>query len=309
MSATSTPPTRPAMGRPGQVHARGNTSVFRLEGPSHSFDPRIEAVREDLADVDMAHRYFAPHYAAAVPRSCIVPATPMRSAPEDDAPLVSELLFGEGFALLDVTGEWAWGYSIHDHCVAYVRAADLSERRAPAYRLTRDTAATRPDGAAMDLPVGALIAGREDGAQILGDCCSVPLDAAVRANDRSDDPVAIAEALVDAPYREGGRTRQGIDSAALVQCVLGHAGIDAPRETDLQFAQLNGDVATGGPYQRGDIIFLVDHAGIMADGNTILHASVADGRVVREPLASLKQRLEDEGHAPAIIGVKRLIAA
>ena len=52
-------------------------------------------------------------------------ATPVVREPADGAEPVSELLPGEGFAVLDVTAGWAWGYRRTDHLVGYVPEADL----------------------------------------------------------------------------------------------------------------------------------------------------------------------------------------
>ncbi len=94
-------------------------SSFRLSGHSMSFDLRRHALRGDLADVALAGLTFAPHYVEAVLRECALPFSAMYSKPGGDQ--VSELLAGEAFGLLDISGGWAWGYSIHDHYVGYVR--------------------------------------------------------------------------------------------------------------------------------------------------------------------------------------------
>lgn len=98
-------------------------SSFRLSGHSTTFDLRRHALRGDLADVALAGQTFAPHYAEAVLRECAPVHLAMYSKPDGDQ--VSELLAGEAFGLLDIAGGWAWGYSIHDHYVGYVRADAL----------------------------------------------------------------------------------------------------------------------------------------------------------------------------------------
>jgi NlpC/P60 family/Bacterial dipeptidyl-peptidase Sh3 domain len=98
-------------------------SSFRLTGHSMLFDRRRHALRADLADVALAGMTFAPHYAEAAPRECAPPFLAMYNKPNGDQ--VSELLAGEGFGLLDVSGGWAWGFSIHDHYVGYVKADAL----------------------------------------------------------------------------------------------------------------------------------------------------------------------------------------
>jgi cell wall-associated NlpC family hydrolase len=99
-------------------------SSFRLSGHSMTFDLRRHALRSDLADVALAGMTFAPHYAEAVQRECALPFLAMCNKPGGDQ--VSELLFGEAFGLLDISGGWAWGYSIHDHYVGYVKADALT---------------------------------------------------------------------------------------------------------------------------------------------------------------------------------------
>lgn len=96
---------------------------FGLAGPSVVLDPRTHAVRQDLADVALAGRLFAPHYAEPVAMACTPSFTPMRDAP--DGAQSSELLAGEHFMALDIAGGWAWGWSAHDHYVGYVEAAAL----------------------------------------------------------------------------------------------------------------------------------------------------------------------------------------
>ena len=98
---------------------------FSLNGPSRALDPRINAMRGDLADVSLAGKHFSPHYARVIARFCLPPFTPVFDKP--DGRQVSELLAGEAFMLLDISGGWAWGYCRHDHYVGYVDAASLAE--------------------------------------------------------------------------------------------------------------------------------------------------------------------------------------
>jgi cell wall-associated NlpC family hydrolase len=91
---------------------------FRLTGQSVALDLRVNAVRPDLADVALADRLFAPHYAQAIARSCVAPHTKIYDRP--GGAQTSELLQGETFMLLDVSGGSAWGYCAHDHYVGYL---------------------------------------------------------------------------------------------------------------------------------------------------------------------------------------------
>lgn len=137
-------------GRATMSHHRKN---FSLNGHSISFDPRIDAVRDDLADVTLADRLFAPHYAEAVAKSVLVPHVPVCETP--DGPQITELLAHEHFMLLDVSGGWAWGYCAHDHYVGYIRASALGEPVSPPSEVAaRDIAAAAERFLAMPYVYG-----------------------------------------------------------------------------------------------------------------------------------------------------------
>ena len=97
---------------------------FRLDGPSRDYDPARQAIRPDLADVAEAHRHFAPHYAEPCPAAANR-ATPVLASNSADADVRAELAAGARFAVLDHTGDWAWGYTEPGHQVGYVLADHL----------------------------------------------------------------------------------------------------------------------------------------------------------------------------------------
>ena len=93
---------------------------FLLHSTSKFFDPRIHAVRGDLADIALAGEIFVPHYAKPVAMQCLLPFIAVRDSAAVDANQTSELLKGEHFMVVDQSGGWAWGYCLHDHYVGYV---------------------------------------------------------------------------------------------------------------------------------------------------------------------------------------------
>jgi cell wall-associated NlpC family hydrolase len=126
-----------------------------------------------------------------------------------------------------------------------------------------------------------------------------PLDAP------AEDFVAVAERLLDAPYLWGGKSSIGVDCSGLVQIALAAAGRAAPRDSDMQEAQLGEAVAIGAPLARGDLVFWKGHVGIMRDPTTLLHANGTHMLVSSEPLALVRARNLDAG-AGDITGVRRL---
>lgn len=98
---------------------------FRLSGRSRAYDPLTQAIRPDLADVAEAATHFAPHYAEPA-TTVTLRETPLLASNAADAEVLAILPAGTAFALLDVTGDWAWGYAVDGHRVGYVADADLS---------------------------------------------------------------------------------------------------------------------------------------------------------------------------------------
>ena len=85
----------------------------------------MDAVRRDLADVRLADRVFAPHYAAPMPRNLIAPAELRLSAARDSEVLVS-LAAGDVFEVLEFAGNHAWGVAPKAGLVGYIAASALT---------------------------------------------------------------------------------------------------------------------------------------------------------------------------------------
>ena len=82
-------------------------------------DPLHHAVRGDLADVRLADRVFAPHYAA--PLDCHVGRPVALLAARDEASAVlAQLAKGDAFEVLELAGTKAWGIAPARGLVGYV---------------------------------------------------------------------------------------------------------------------------------------------------------------------------------------------
>jgi hypothetical protein len=85
-------------------------------------DPRTHAVRPDIADVRLADRVFAPHYAAPLRRTVRHEAT-LREGRDAGSAVLATLAPGAAFDLLDMTGGVAWGIAVDAGQVGYVDGA------------------------------------------------------------------------------------------------------------------------------------------------------------------------------------------
>ncbi|WP_245653415.1 SH3 domain-containing protein [Sphingomonas pituitosa] len=86
----------------------------------------MDAVRPDIADIRLAGRVFAPHYAAPMPR-VIHFETALRVSAKGDEPALATLQKGDVFEVLEVAGSNAWGVAPGPGLVGYVDASALGE--------------------------------------------------------------------------------------------------------------------------------------------------------------------------------------
>jgi len=267
---------------------------FGLRGPSLPLDPRTHAFRRDIADVALAGAVISSHYARAMQRACGSRATFLWPAPSAEGEAVSELLPGEGFAVLEYTGSWAWGYCTADHRVGYVEAIELVEPVAATHVVCEakvpvfaDTGINAPRLACM--PMGARLTGHEEGACLMSEIGCVPLSHVRRQGELESDPATVAMRLIGTKFLPGGRSHNGIDAAGLIQLALSQCGVQAPRDLDMQ-AEVGAPVADGAPLRRGDIVIAGAEGGVMIDDLMLIHACRAAGKVNVEPVAVVETR-------------------
>ncbi|MET0271049.1 MAG: NlpC/P60 family protein [Sphingomonas sp.] len=237
---------------------------------------------------------FAPHYAAPELCACAAASVMLREGPAEDAVAVSQLAHGEVFAVVDVSGGWAWGYGMHDRYVGYVPSAALGSTAAATHVVTSSIA---PVFAQADIKapvvgsyaIGTRLAGNATGAFIAAGGGYLHHRHVTPVEGLTGDPVTLAERLAGAPYLWGGRGDGGIDCSGLVQRVLGLCGIAAPRDSDQQRA-LGQEIAADAPLRRGDIILFPGHVGLMVDGERLIHANAHWMAVTIEPLAEVVAR-------------------
>ncbi len=121
------------------------------------------------------------------------------------------------------------------------------------------------------------------------------------------DPADIAVGFFGTPYLWGGRDALGLDCSGLTQAVFAAAGIQLPRDSDMQFAWSGARIENWqepGVLRRNDLVFWKGHVGLMLDGETLLHANAHHMAVAHETLAGAIKRIADRYGSP--IGAKRV---
>ena len=201
--------------------------------------------------------------------------------------------------MLDLTAGWAWGYCLADHRVGYVEAIGLAEPLEATHVVVEAQAPVQsgPDPLAATLthlPMGSRLHGKVRGASLEFEGGFVPLSYLRSVGEHEVDPVAVAQRLLGAPYRPGGRTCQGIDCSGLVQLALQLCGIEAPRDSSEQRA-LGEPVADDAPLKRGDLLFCDDHSALMVDDRMAIQVSHEALKVAVEPFACARAAGSESG--------------
>ncbi len=278
-------------------------------------DPRRHAFRPDLADEQLKTRVAAERYVTGRPAQVVRPAVPLRGTPDPRASLATEALFGEQVLVFDEAEGWAWVQLKQDGYVGYLPASALSFDVAAATHRVKVPgtflypAADMKSPPLMHLSLNAELAITEDA----DDYARTSSGAFVYkrhirpVGEWQRDYVDVAERLLDTPYLWGGKTRLGLDCSALVQLALQAAGVSAPRDSDMQRAEIGTAIEIPEDLeglQRGDLVFWPGHVGIMTDGVMLLHANAHHMAVVVETLPEAAERIAK--HVGPIAAIKRV---
>lgn len=268
-----------------------------LKGPAQRFEPREWFAGPEVVELALAGDVGAMRYVEPRGLVCTAARTAVRYAPDAAAEAVSELLFGEGFEIVEVKDGFALGRTLQDRYIGWVDFAVLappgaeathriSARRAPVLAAAGIKAAVT-----MELPFGARVAGEMD-----GDFLALAGGGFVHRRHVEAPPkdrFAAAAIFADAPYLWGGRSPDGVDCSGLVQQALSVEGIALRRDTDLQREQ--GEAVKFAAREAGDLIFWPGHVGLLLAGDLLCHANAHWMTVVTEPLADVMARAADAG--------------
>jgi len=289
---------------------------------SQRLDPRRNAYREDIAASVLSDKVQAPRYVDGVTQQVIATRAALRSAAKFHAPLMTEALHGEAVTAYESRDGWVWGQLQRDGYVGYIPADQLSSNvYTPTHSLRVRASHIYPAPDIKTPPLdmltfGARIAsdGREGRFLSLARGGYVFADHCVGAGDKLKDFVRAAERLVGTPYLWGGKTSLGLDCSALVQLSLQAAGIECPRDTDMQEVEvgetvegmIEQDGTLAGALERGDLIFWKGHVAIAQSTDWVVHASGHQMETVIEPLRGALERIARSWGNPT--AVKRLAA-
>jgi hypothetical protein len=278
-------------------------------------DPRLTPARPDLAAQYLEGRVKAARFVEGEEFEIADGIAPLRSEPFSNAMLSTQALKGERAIIYDRNGEgWAWGQLKRDGYVGWLPdRALIKPAAAPTHKVIVTSTFAFPGPSIKLVPADTLVMGatlsvaREDGAfAVTHEGWYLPLRHLGRLDSHEPDFVAVAERFVGTPYLWGGKSSLGTDCSGLVQISLNAAGIECPRDSDMQQGSLGRALvaAESKALRRGDLIFWNGHVAIVRDADTIVHANAHHMATAIENTADAIARIKAAGSE--ITAIKRL---
>lgn len=199
---------------------------------------------------------------------CPLSAVAMRSEPSHKSEMVNQLLFGDQMWIIDHQEGWLKVRLFFDTYEGWVSdkqiivTDDLPELNAIATKPTT----INWKGVPMVIQPGSYY-----------NTEWLPCPTKGKKKIFEDNPVAVAQQFLGAPYLWGGRTMMGIDCSGLTQVAFRICGINLMRDASQQATK--GEMISFREKQAGDLAFFenekgnIVHVGIVMEGNSIIHAS------------------------------------
>lgn len=246
----------------------------------------------------------------------ISPHADVRKVPSQTAGLEMQILHGEQVKLLEKQQNWSLVESSSCGYVGYVENSNLSENIiSPTHIVCLPHTFLYPCADIKSSVVGCLSLGSkvavrgfareglnnfavlENGTYII--------EGHLRKLGGQIDYVAICEMLLGVPYLWGGNSGLAVDCSGLIYLAHLLAGNNVARNADMQQKSeslgSSIEIANFANLQKGDYIFWQGHVGIMANNDTLLHASGYHMKVVKEPIIQAIERIKSLIGSPTAV--------
>jgi cell wall-associated NlpC family hydrolase len=216
---------------------------------------------------------------------CNLSIVPLRAEPSDKSELVSQLLFGELFTILEQTEKWSKIELAFDQYQGWVdnkqyqiiskNEYDTLNQTTPIYAGDFVEFLHSSDNQLMSIPLGSNL-------NVLKHAATNPLKFAFEGRSitgtfTKSQFVKTAFMYLNAPYLWGGKTPFGIDCSGFTQMVYKINGHIIPRDASQQ-ATIGEALSFIEESEAGDLAFFdnaegnIIHVGIIMENNYIIHA-------------------------------------
>ncbi len=210
--------------------------------------------------------------------TCMQTFIPMRAEPHSEAEMVSSLIFGENYSVINQERDWLQIKTEFDEYEGWISGNAFHEHEVFTSLVDTDYVEAFTKGEKLLIPCGGLIP--ENNKIQLGD---KTFELKFNLKPSNHLPIKIrlintAKSFLNTPYLWGGRCFMGIDCSGFIQVVFKANLINLPRDTSKQI--LEGNTVSFSELQSGDLVFFkkpgaekVSHVGLMINASEIIHAS------------------------------------
>jgi len=206
----------------------------------------------------------------------------MRSMPDQAAELVTQLLFGEHYKVLESRKNWSRVKTVFDKCEGWIMNSQLTFIPEDEYLALESSSSPKY--------VTELISFVEDSNKMvtpiligssIPDTSSLPVTfdgKTVQGEQLKEKLVKTALLYLNSPELKGGKSPFGIDSAGLAQMVYKINGYHLLRTAESQSKQGTA-FSFVEESEAGDLAFFdntngeIDHVGIIMDNNYVIHVN------------------------------------
>lgn len=220
---------------------------------------------------------------------CNLSLTPCRSQPSHKSEMVTQLLFGEHFSVLEEQGGWSLIKTAPDGYECWVDKKQYKRISGEEFNLINDVPQRLSlefikkigrAGEHRNIFPGSVLPGFKKGKFFLGtDGFSFRGKSVLSSRKPNrNNIISTAKIYLNSPYLWGGRSPAGIDCSGLTQVVYKLNGIVLPRDAHKQ-AAIGESLNFVEEAQKGDLAFFdneegkIIHVGIVAGNSKIIHAS------------------------------------
>lgn len=218
---------------------------------------------------------------------CHLAMIPLRESPKDSSEMMSQLLFGDVFEIIEETAtHWIKIKNAYDSYEGYIdpkQGKIISPKEFEDYQdiqlINKESTSLNGSFGSISIPPGCSLIPSPFS---IGDWNFDRTDIAFPLTLGSrEDILSLVRQYLNAPYLWGGKTPSGIDCSGFTQMVYKMAGIKLWRDASQQATQ-GETLSFLEEAQPGDLAFFdneegqIIHVGILLSSNEIIHAS---GRV------------------------------
>ncbi|MFD0792207.1 C40 family peptidase [Mucilaginibacter litoreus] len=216
---------------------------------------------------------------------CNLAIVPLRAEPNDRAEMVSQILFGEAFEILEWKEKWVqvrtatdnytgWIDRLQFIMLGHLAYKNLVQSPPPLTYRAVTQAWRMTDNTVIYLPVGSSLAFLKGTTSYIGN----QKFEIIGEIGETGSLLNIAMSYINSPYLWGGRTHFGIDCSGFTQAVFKLKGLQLKRDA-WQQAEMGTTVDSVLKCKAGDLAFFdnaegrITHVGIILGNGQIIHAS------------------------------------